>query len=134
LSPPPSQHPVDQLIRELIQTGRPATKDEVEAIIERMATASFEPRVTSVPVPERGITYDGYRLGARVPSLAYHLVKRIVLDRQWADGTTEEQYLEDLRRAARAPTARFVIYEHRGGHVAITLTPTSVVVPQTARP
>ena len=36
-----------------------------------------------------------------------------------------------MRRAARAPTARFAIYERRSGHVAITLTPTLVVVPPT---
>jgi hypothetical protein len=41
LSAPLSQHPADQLIRELIHTGRPATKDEVEAIIERMATIRY---------------------------------------------------------------------------------------------
>lgn len=78
-----SQHPADRLIRELIQTGRAATEDEIERIVERMATAPFDTRIVRVRVAARGVSYRGQTLGARADSLTFHLVKRVALDRQW---------------------------------------------------
>lgn len=128
-----SQHPVDRLIRELIRTERPATQDEIEQIVVRVSSAPFEPRLAHVPLKERDIAYQGYRLEARTPSLIYHLVKRVVLERQWAYGTTANQYLEDLRRAARARVARLAVYERRGGHLAITVIRTEIALPRLRR-
>lgn len=124
-----SQHPVDRLIRELIRTGRPATPEEVERIIERMATVPFNPRQRRVRGEERGASYQGYTLGAREEALRYHLIKRVVIEKQWAEGTTEEQYLADLRRAVSSSAARLVVFERRGGFLAATITPTDLVIP-----
>ena len=63
-----SQHRVDQLIRELIRRGRAATADEIEQIIERMATAPFDERVVPVPTRLRGLSYHG-RMLSRLPQL-----------------------------------------------------------------
>ncbi len=38
-----SQHPADVLIRELIRTRRATMPEEIAWIVERMATAPFEP-------------------------------------------------------------------------------------------
>lgn len=116
-----SQHPVDRLIRELIRTGRPATPEEVERIIERMATVPFNPRQRRVRGEERGASYQGYTLGAREEALRYHLIKRIVIEKQWAEGTTEEQYLTDLRRAVSSSAARLVVFERRGGFLMLVI-------------
>jgi hypothetical protein len=62
--------------------------------------------------------------------LFFHLVKRVVVEEQWRDGTTAEQYLADLRRSIRAPAARLVAYADRGGAIAATITPTVAVVPE----
>ncbi len=71
-----SQHPVDRLIRELVQSQRPATPDEIERIIERMAAAPFDARLVRVARQHRGLTYQGHTLAARADSLAYHLTGR----------------------------------------------------------
>ena len=128
-----SQHPTDQLIRDLIDTGRQATPEEIARIIERMATVPFEPRVRRVRLRERGASYLGQTLGPYARSLAYHLIKRVVLDKQWAEGTTEEQYVSDLRRAVRSPDARLVVYRRQSGAIAATLCPTSAALPPVRR-
>lgn len=129
VNPALSPHPTDRLIRALIQTGRRATPEEIERIVDRLATAPFEPRPKRVGVAERGWQYQGRSLAAREESLFYHLVKRVVADGQWGDGTTAEQYLVDLHQAARSDEAHLVVYAARGGHIAAAITPTIAVLP-----
>lgn len=128
-----SQHPVDTLIRDLIRTRRAASDDEIVRIIDRMATAPFDQRLVPVPMKLRGITYQGHTLGARADSLTYHLLKRVVDERQWAIGTTAAQYVADIGRAIRHPSARLTVYERRGGYMAATLTPTTAAIPVARR-
>jgi hypothetical protein len=129
VNPALSPHPTDRLIRALIQTGRRATLEEIERIVDRLATAPFDPRDRRVRVAERGLQYHGRTVRAREDSLFYHLVKRVVADGQWAADTTVEQYLTDLRHAARSPDARLLLYTDRGGRIAATITPTAAVLP-----
>lgn len=129
-SGPASRHPTDRLIRELIATGRVATSEEVAAVVECMATAPFDPRTRSVRLRERGISYQGRDIGAREESLFFHLAKRVVTEEQWRDGAPAAEYLADLRRGIRAPTARLVVYTDRGGVIAATITPTVAAVPE----
>jgi hypothetical protein len=116
---------VDQLIRELIGS-RVATPRDVESIIERMATAPFDSRPIRVPVRYRGLTYRGRALSEREESLFYHLVKRVLIEEQWSDGTTAAEYLADLRQAVRSPDARLLVYRRRGGPTAAVLAPNLV--------
>ena len=118
-----SPHPVDQLIRELIRTGRAASPEEVEQVIERVSTAPFAQQPVAVPAELQDVPLSGQRLGPRARSLLVHLAQRILLDQQWAAGTTEQQYLSDLHFAVRRPSARIALYERRGGHVAGILAP-----------
>lgn len=122
------EHPADRLIREMIATRRRATPEEVAAIVARMANAPFDRRIVPVRVVERGVAYQGHSLGAREDSLRYHLIKRVAINEQWADGATIHSYLADLRQAVLAPTARLLVYERRGGAIAATITPTSDVL------
>lgn len=124
-----SQHPIDQLIRHLVRTSRLATSADITAITERMADAPFDRRIVSVPTALRDLWYHGQQLGANQDALSLHLLKRVVIDRQWAAGTTEAQYVADLRRAIREPPAQLAVYARRGGHLAVTLTPTATAVP-----
>ncbi len=123
-----SQHPADRLIRELLQSGRQATAAEVEQILERMVSAPFNTASVRVPPGERGTSYQGRTLGASAPSIEYHLAKRVVIEQQWAPGTTAAEYLEDLRRAIRDPAARLAVYGRWGDHLAATVTPTGRVL------
>lgn len=123
-----SQHPVGRLIRELVRTGRAATTGDVRGIIERLAATPFDRGIVPVPTSLRGVAYQHHVLGAREDTLIYHLVKRVGGERQWPEGTTVDTYLDDLRRAVLAPAARLGLYERRGGHIAVTLTPTAEVL------
>jgi hypothetical protein len=127
------QHPTDLLIRRLIQTGGVAAPAEIEQIVERMATAPFDRREIPIPMRLRGFTYQGESLGARHDSFGYHLVKRVVDERQWAHGTTAADYLADLRRGVRNRRARLAVYERRGGFMAAALAATSAAVPSARR-
>jgi hypothetical protein len=114
-----SPHPVDAPIREVITTSRQTLPLERDAIVERIASAPFDPRTdATVPMKDRGLIYRGTTLEARAPALHFHLVKRVVADRQWADGTSSPEYLSDLRRAVRATDARIMLYRRRGGCLA----------------
>ncbi len=85
---PSSQHPTDRLIRELIGTKRAATAAEIAQIRGRMATAAFSREIRRVPRKDRGYSYQGHVLGAHADSLTYHLTKRVVIEEQWAHGTS----------------------------------------------
>ena len=115
--PPLSPHPVDVLIRESIDTGRRVQPDEVDQIVERVATAPFDSRVIPVPTKYRGLSYQGRVLGARETALWYHLFIRIVANEQWAHGVTAVDYVADLRQVVRLPDSRIVVYTRRGGNI-----------------
>lgn len=107
--------------------------DEPARIVERMATASFSREIRRVPGKDRGFTYRGVTLANRADSLTYHLVKRVVIEEQWAPGTTTTRYVADLRHAVRAPSARLAVYATGDERIAVTVTPTAQVVPSRRR-
>lgn len=119
-------HPYDDLIRAIIRTGRQATPTEVQQILRHIAGAPFDPRVIAVPSNRRGLTYQGRTLGGYEDALFVHLVQRVVVDEQWADGTTEQEYLDDLHAAAGDPGAQLVLYQRRGGAIAAIFAPNVV--------
>ncbi|MGH2353123.1 MAG: hypothetical protein ACRDI2_14690 [Chloroflexota bacterium] len=128
-----SRLPVDQLIRELIRTRREATPDETAQIIERIATAPFDARVVSAPTYLRGLMYGERTVQTHDESAFLHLVKCVLEERQWADGTTVADYVEDLRRAVRHPGARVALYAGRSGPIAATVSNTDMAVPERRR-
>ena len=116
-------------MRELVRTRRAATPAEVQQILAHMAAAPFDPRDQAVPATLQGVSYLGRTLGPREPRHLVLLVQRVIGDSQWAYGTTEAEYLADLRAAVRHMLARLVVYERRGGFHAATLTPTAMILP-----
>lgn len=123
-----SDHLVDVLIRYIIAGRRQATEGDVDQIVERVATAPFNPDSLVVPFSQRHIVYAGEELGRIAASLSFHLVKRVFTERQWAEGTSIEQYLDDLRRATRLASSRIGLYERRGGQMVAFIAPTEMVV------
>jgi hypothetical protein len=117
------------LIRELIETRRGAEPVEIERILDRIATAQFDARAVRVPIEERGLAYGSRRLLPQDDTLFVHLVRRVVLDQEWATGTTANEYVQDLQQAARSRSVRLVIYTRRGGSIAGILAPTTFAVP-----
>jgi hypothetical protein len=124
---------VDRLVQELIQTQREAASNEISRITWRVAQASFDTRIVRVATAHRGLSYQGRTVGDREDALFYHLVQRVVVERQWADGTSADGYLADLREAATASDARLAIYARRGGSVAIAIATTAAVLPPARR-
>ena len=102
-----SSDPTDVLIRNLIQTGRGATAEEIDQIVNRMAEAKF-------------------------PTSTQHLAKRLD-DKQWTAETSVEDYVSDLRRAIQDESARLSVYKRRGGNLAGILTETERIVPEQRR-
>jgi hypothetical protein len=98
-----------------------------------MASAPFDPTVVGVRTRHRGLIYQGQQLGNREPSLLYHLVKRVVIEGQWAAGTTAADYLSDLRRAVAWPTSRLAVYFRAREHFAATACATADIVPPERR-
>jgi hypothetical protein len=123
-----SQHSIDLLIRELIASGRAATEAEIAAIVDRMASAPFDPRVVHVGRKYRGLQYQGRALSNREQALFFHLTLRVVYDEQWRTGTTEQDYVEDLRSAIRDPAAHLLVYERRGGSIAAILAQNNIAL------
>jgi hypothetical protein len=124
--PKVSNHPDDLLIRELIITRRSATPEELERIVQRVATASFASRSVSVPTAYRGKSYAGRTLGAQESASFLHLVQRVVIDRQWAPDTTLEQLVDDLHEAARHSSASYALYLRRGTNTVLAYAPNTV--------
>jgi len=120
----PGEDPTDRLIREVLRTRQTASREEADRILERISYAPFMGEVR-VPPRHRGLTYRGREVQARENSLFYHLAKRVD-ERQWAEGTSEEEYLEDLHSAALEPSSRLVLYELRGGSIAAVIAENSV--------
>jgi hypothetical protein len=107
-------------IREILRTREPATGEEAGRILGRIAGAPFMGEV-KIPPRHRGLHYRGREVRAKEDSLFYHLAKRVD-EGQWAEGTTEEEYLEDLHSAAQDPSAQLILYTLRGGVVAAVVS------------
>lgn len=75
---------VDDLILNLIETGRQASAEEVTAIIAHVAQAPFASYLAQVPSPVRsGLAQVGIVLPpGKVRAVEWHLLKRIYLDQQ----------------------------------------------------
>jgi hypothetical protein len=125
-----SQDPVDQLIVRLIREEIEASPDDVQRIVDRMATAPFNQHPVRVRARDRGLTYGDIVIGRIADPLELHLAKRVVEEEQWVDGTTTDEYLADLRASARHPEARVLVYERTGDLFAATISPTFDVVPE----
>jgi len=110
-----SEHPDDTLVRELIQTGREPTPDEVQRIVHHVASAGFNSQLVRVRPEHQGLLYQGTVLGARATSLEYHIVERVVVYEQWAYGTAAGQFVDDLHRLVAHPSTQIVLHRRMAG-------------------
>jgi hypothetical protein len=129
-SDPASPHPVDELIARLIREQAEASPEDLDRIVQRIATAPFSRRSVRVPRLDRGLRHGHVVLGRTADSLDYHLAKRVGGELQWSGSTTADDYLRDLRAAVRHSQARILVYERSGDVCAATVTPTVEAVPR----
>jgi hypothetical protein len=66
-------------------------------ILERISTAPFNERDIAVDLGTVGREYLGQIIPLRAEARLVHLWKRVLVDEQWADRTTVDEYLGDLR-------------------------------------
>ena len=106
--------PIDALILTLIDRQRQATENELAAIIEHVAQAPFASYRSHVPTPVRkGLEKLGMSLApGKVPTVEWHLLKRVYLDQQWPVGTTEDDFLRDLHQAIVHPQVQVWTYRY----------------------
>ncbi len=104
---------IDTLIKELIQSGRQATDDELSQIIDHVTQAPLASRLIRPPgwlreaLAQRDIT-----LPARVSAGEAHLLKRTYYDQQWPVDTSLDEFVADLRHAIRHQEAHMWTYEY----------------------
>jgi len=90
--------------------GGTLTQTDINRLIVAMERAPFSSRVISVLPDLVGQTYLGRVIRRREPSCFAHLVKRVLSERQWAPGTTEEIYNQDIRSVLQSQNMRLVVY------------------------
>lgn len=105
---------VDELILNLINTGRQALVEELAMIVAHVAQASFAGYRSHVPNP---IRKDLQKLGVtltpgKVRAVEWHLLKRVHLDQQWPVGTTEDDFIADLHQALLHPQGQVWTYRY----------------------
>lgn len=124
---------VDQLLLELIETGRQASTAELAAIITHVAQAPFATYLSRVPVELRNLLAQrGIIVPTRLSSIQRHLFKRMYDEEQWAVGTTADQYIADLHQAVVHPLVQIWTYSYLNQPFVGFLAPSHVQ--NTARP
>lgn len=117
----------DQIILDLVVTQRQARTTEVTAILDRVAQASFATYPARVPNAVRKLLVRyGISVASRLPSLEWHLFKRIYDERQWPEETTAAMYEGDLRKAVQHPEVAVWTYRYFGRPYAGFLAPSHV--------
>jgi hypothetical protein len=102
---------INQLVLNLIATGRQATDDELAAIITHLTQAPFATYLSRVPTKLRRLLSQGeVSVPRKLSSLEIHLFKRIYMEQQWPIGTTAVQYVADLQQAICHPNIHVWTY------------------------
>ena len=115
---------VDILILELVSAERRATDEEIALIVARVAQAPFASYVSRVPIRVReDLLAAGIVCPARLPSVEWHLLERIHLDRQWSSDTSKDEYVADLHRAVQNPVVEIWTYRYFGRPYAGFIAP-----------
>lgn len=126
--PQPSRHTVDVRIRELSDPSTEMTNDDLDAIVEHVATASFSAKQWSIPHQMR-IVFDGVQVGATAESALYHVLKRVVHDRQWSTATSLSGYFEDIVATVQSSSSRIAVFRRWQQTTVAFLAETSAIVP-----
>ena len=111
----------NRLIREFLDPLRVPTDREIGKILNHVAKAPFRSGRIRVDEDLLVAVFSGRTLDKREPSLTVHLAKRVVVEEQWAIGTTEEQYVADLHSIVDDAELRMVVYRSRDGQCKLGL-------------
>jgi len=115
------QEEPNRLIRELVGTKKTLSDKQWERVFDHVSQAGFATRQVAVEKELHGVIFQGQPLKARAGSLRAHLAKRVLLEGQWAEGTTAEQYLTDLKSVINAPDLQKAVYRSKDGQIVLGL-------------
>jgi hypothetical protein len=118
---------VNTLILSLVTSQRKTTVTEIDAIIAHVATAPFATYLARVPKDLQLLLAEkGVQVPTKLPSVEWHLLKRIYDDRQWPEGVTIQEYVADLQRAILHPQVGVWTYQYFQRPYASFLAPSHV--------
>jgi hypothetical protein len=112
---------VDTLIRDIAHGRLNPEGWHADLIREHVSAAPFNPQQVRAERAVRGLVYQGRVVQQTDDSVFIHLVKRVHLEKQWATGTTQGEYLEDLQRLGTDSTCDVIVYDLGPGPVAALL-------------
>lgn len=78
----------NKLIRELLNSKRAPTEEDIKKILDHVAKAPFSTRPVPVNKSLRGQVFQGHEQGKSESSIIAHLAKRVLLDQEWAETVT----------------------------------------------
>lgn len=108
-----SQHPVDRMIRNVMNVQRKFTSDELKLIREHIGQADMSSR--PVKITHAGVLEAAKELGVQVDNKRIatdqaHWLKHVVVEKEWPVGTSFPDYIRDLRYIASHPNAEISTY------------------------
>lgn len=118
-----------QRIRNWYRDPQRVSPSEVDDIRATMARAEFSSDISTVRTKYRGYTHAGITTVAKMPSLDYHLVKRVAIERQWSERTTAASYLDDLRAIISNEASHLAVYERHNKMFVLAYQDTARVLP-----
>ena len=95
------------LVRDIGESGRDITDEELKRLRTHLAAVALvRPTVARVDDEAGGLMWEGDILkgGDWIPRLEAKYLKHVVLNQEWPDGTTIEEYAESLAETVRDPT------------------------------
>ena len=125
---------VDELILNLVDSGRQASVSELATIVGHVAQAPFAVYLAKVPNQLRQLlSGQGIQLPSKLSSLEIHLLKRVNEEEQWPKGTTAAQYVAALHQAISHSDVQIWYYRYYGQPFIGFLSPTPVQMTEGAR-
>lgn len=98
---------VDRVILEAATGARRLSFEELRLVLEHVAQAGFPPGANSEAHGLSGIEWQGriLRRRDRITSAERHYLDHVVVNREWPDGTTLDEYLESIRAVILDPSS-----------------------------
>lgn len=109
---------IDALVKK-VQSGRQLSGSEINELSKRVSEAGFETRsYQRIRRKDRlaGVRYRGRRLqvGDRIPVDEFHYLKHVVVQNEWPQDTTKQEYIGDIKRIILDPHSDILYSEYLG--------------------
>jgi len=90
--------------------GRTITPSKVNQIIQQASAASWGTHLKEWKFKDVRYSSYFYSKGDLIPTQLWHLLKRIHVDKDWPEGTTLEQFDEEIRQTITNPESIIFVY------------------------